>query len=119
MYGLGDILAVINSNLEFERKQRNLEARGHLSHTSYVMREEEDMVLDTLIHFFIDKDHDYPVLRVHHIISKEQLNDKEKEFHRYDMMVFDELWKLLRFGQGKFAYEKFVDGTFNYIQVIE
>ena len=119
MYTLSDILAVINSNLELERKQRNLEARGSLSLKRYTMRDEEDVVLDTIIYFFIDADHNYPVIRVHHIISKEQLNDKEKEFHRYDMMVLDALWRLLKFGQGEFAYEKFVDGTFNYIQVIE
>ena len=119
MYTLSDILAVINSNLELERKQRNLEVRGHLSLKRYTMREGEDMVLDTLIYFFIDADHNYPVIRVHHIISKEQLNDTEKKLHKYDMMVLNTLWKLLRFGQGEFAYEKFVDGTFNYIQVVE
>lgn len=119
MYVLSDILAVINSNLELERKQRNIEARGHLSLESYTMNVGEDVVLDTLIHFFIDSDHDYPVLRVHHIINKKQLIDKEKEFHRYDMMVLDELWKLLKFGQGEFAYEKFVDGTYNYIDIVE
>lgn len=119
MYTLSDILAVINSNLELERKQRNLEARGHLSLKRYTMRDGEDVVLDTIIYFFIDADHNYPVIRVHHIINKERLNDKEKEFHKYDMIVLDALWRLLKFGQGEFAYEKFVDGTFNYIQVVE
>jgi hypothetical protein len=51
MYTLSDILAVINSNLELERKQRNLEARGHLSLKSYTMREGKDVVLDTIIFF--------------------------------------------------------------------
>lgn len=118
MYTLSDILAVINSNLELERKQRNLEARGHLSLESHTMREGEDVVLDTIICFFIDADHKYPLIRVHHIINKEQLNDKEKEFHKYDMMVLNTLWKLLKFGQGEFAYEKLVNGTFNYVQLL-
>jgi len=116
MYNLSDILAVINSNLELERKQRNIEARGHLSFESHIMRDGENVVLDTCINFFIDADHYYSIIRVHHIINKEQLNDKKKEFHKYDMLVLDELWKLLKFGQGEFAYEKFVDGTFSYIQ---
>ena len=119
MYTLSDVLAVINSNLELERKQRNIEARGHLSLKRDTMRDGENMVLDTLINFFIDADHNYPVIRVHHTINKKQLNDKEKEFHKYDMMVLNTLWKLLKFGQGEFAYEKFVDGTFNYIITVE
>ena len=115
MYTLSDILAVINFNLELERKQRNIEARGHLSLKRYTMRDGEDVVLDTNIYFFVDEYHKYPVIKVHHIINKEQLNDKEKEFHKYDMMVLDALMKLLKFGQGEYAYEKFVEGTFNYI----
>lgn len=119
MYTLSDILGVINSNLELERKQKNIETKGHLSHRCYTMRDGENVVLDTNIYFFVDEYHKYPVIKVRHTINKEQLNDKEKEFHKYDMMVLDALWKLLKFGQGEYAYEKFVEGTFNYISNAE
>lgn len=119
MITLSDILSVVNSSLELERKQRNLEAKGHFSLKEYTSAVEEGMALNAIVTFFIDADHQYPVIRVHHVVDKRIWDKNVEENHKFDMMILDNLWKLLKFGQDEFAYEKFVDGTFNYINIVE
>ena len=119
MYTLSDILAVINSNLELERKRRNIEARGHFTLSSYSSSVEGGIAWDNIIRFFVDADHCYPVIRMHHVLSKELYDKKEEESHKFYMITLQELFKLLWFGSGEFSYDRFVDGTFNHVAIVE
>lgn len=114
MYTLSDILDVINSNLEFERKQRSIKAKGHFSFSSCSFNEEDGVAWDNIISFFVDEDHCYPVVRVHHVLGKDAFGKKEEENHKFNLLILKELFQLLRFGKGEFSYDRFVDGTFDY-----
>ena len=115
MYTLSDILDIVNSNLNLERQRRGVETKGHFSHSAYSFNEDGDVIWEVFVHFFVDEDHDYSVLRVRHKVTKDLFPKKEEEAHKFDMNVLKCLFELLRFGKGDFAYKKFVDGTFNHI----
>jgi hypothetical protein len=116
MYTLSDILDIVNSNLNLERQRREVETKGHFSHSAYsFINEDGDAIWEVFVHFFVDEGHDYPVLRVHHKVTKDLFLKREEEAHKFDMNVLKYLFELLRFGKGDFVYEKFVDGTFNHI----
>lgn len=115
MYTLSDILAIVNYSLETERERKGIKTKGYFSYSAYSFNEDGDAIWEVFIHFFVDEDHDYPVLRVNHRISKELFSKKEEEAHKFDMNVLKYLMELLRFGKGEFAYDKFVDGTFNHV----
>lgn len=115
MYTLSDILAIVNSNLETERERKGIKTKGQFSHSAYSFVKNGDVIWDVIISFFVDEEHDYPVVRVHHVLGKDILSSKKEEAHKFDMNVLKYLMELLRFGKGEFAYDKFVNGTFNHV----
>ena len=111
---INDVLECINKTLREERKIKGLpEVLGHFVFYIYwEKRMGAIKAFDARVQFFnIHKGASYPV--VSHTYIENCPTDKiEETKEKVTLMVLEMLFKALRLGKGKGAYENFVNGTF-------